>query len=90
MSKEVEFSDVTDEIACLGVFGPKSRELMTKLSKDDFSNESFKFGNSKKIMINTKEIWAQRLSYVGELGFELYIKMNESREIYNLIVKNGK
>ena len=90
MSKEVEFNDVTDEIACLGVFGPKSRELMTKLSKDDFSNESFKFGNSKKIMINNKEIWAQRLSYVGELVFELYIKMNESREIYNLIVKNGK
>ena len=90
LSKEVEFNDVTDEIACLGVFGPKSRELMTKLSKDDFSNESFKFGNSKKIMINNKEIWAQRLSYVGELGFELYIKMNESREIYNLIVKNGK
>ncbi len=90
LSKEVEFNDVTDEIACLGVFGPKSRELMTKLSKDDFSNENFKFGNSKKIMINNKEIWAQRLSYVGELGFELYIKMNESREIYNLIVKNGK
>ena len=90
LSKEVEFSDVTDEIACLGVFGPKSRELMAKLSKDDFSNENFKFGNSKKIMINNKEIWAQRLSYVGELGFELYIKMNESREIYNLIVQNGK
>ncbi len=90
LSKEVEFSDVTDEIACLGVFGPKSRELMAKLSTDDFSNENFKFGNSKKIMINNKEIWAQRLSYVGELGFELYIKMNESREIYNLIVQNGK
>ena len=90
LSKEVEFSDVTDEIACLGVFGPKSRELMAKLSKDDFSNENFKFGNSKKIMINNKEIWAQRLSYVGELGFELYIKMSESKEIYNLIVQNGK
>ena len=81
LSKEVEFNDVTDEIACLGVFGPKSRELMAKLSKDDFSNENFKFGNSKKIMINNKEIWAQRLSYVGELGFELYIKMNNQRNI---------
>ena len=90
LTKEVEFNDVTDEIACLGVFGPKSRELMSKLSKEDFSNENFKFGNSKKIMINNKEIWAQRLSYVGELGFELYIKMSESREIYNLIVQNGK
>jgi len=90
LSKEVELKDVTDEIACLGVFGPKSRSLMLKLSNDDFSNENFKFGTSKKITINNKEIWAQRLSYVGELGFELYIKMNEAREIYNLIVKKGK
>ena len=63
---------------------------MSKLSKDDFSNEKFKFGNSKKIKINNKHIWAQRLSYVGELGFELYIKMNESKEIYNLITDKGK
>ena len=90
LSKEVEFKDVTNEIACLGVFGPKSRSLMLKLSNDDFSNENFKFGTSKKILINNKEIWAQRLSYVGELGFELYIKMNEAKEIYNLIVNKGK
>ena len=90
LSKEVEFKDVTDEIACLGVFGPKSRILMSKLSKDDLSNENFKFGTGKKIAINGKEVWAQRLSYVGELGFELYIKMNEAKEIYNLIVAIGK
>jgi len=90
LSKEVVFKDVTDEVACLGVFGPKSRSLMSKLSNDDFSNKNFKFGTSKEIKINNKKIWAQRLSYVGELGFELYIKMNESREIYNLIVDKGK
>ena len=90
LSHEIEFKDVTDEIACLGVFGPKSRSLMSKLSNDDFSNESFKFGASKVIKINKKKIWAQRLSYVGEVGFELYINMNESREIYNSIVNKGK
>ncbi len=90
LSKEVKFNDVTDEIACLGVFGPKSRNLMLMLSNDDFSNENFKFGTSKKITINNKEIWAQRISYVGELGFELYIKMNEAKEIYNVIVEKGK
>tara|TARA_Y100001970_G_C14005824_1_gene735785 strand:- start:160 stop:981 length:822 start_codon:yes stop_codon:yes gene_type:complete len=90
LSKDVEFKDVTDEIACLGVFGPKSRNLLSKLSDDDFSNENFKFSTSKKIIIKNKEIWAQRLSYVGELGYELYIKMNESREIYNLIIEKGQ
>ncbi len=90
LSNEVDLKDITDDLACLGVFGPKSGTLMSKLSKDDLSNENFKFGNGKKITINGKEIWAQRLSYVGELGFELYINMNESKEIYNLIVENGK
>ena len=90
LSKEIEFKDVTDEVACLGVFGPKSRTLMSKLSKDDLSNENFKFSTGKKITINNKDVWAQRLSYVGELGWELYIKMNEAKEIYNLIVETGK
>ena len=63
---------------------------MSKLSKDDLSNENFKFGTGKKITINNKEVWAQRLSYVGELGWELYIKTNEAKEIYNLIVETGK
>jgi len=90
LSKDVEFKDVTDEFACLGVFGPKSRSLMSRLSNDDFSNENFKFATSKVIKINSKEIWTQRLSYVGELGFELYIKMKDSKEIYNLIVDKGK
>ena len=89
LSKDVELKDVTDDLACLGLFGPKSRKLMEKISKDDLTNENFKFGSGKNITINNKTVWVQRLSYVGELGFELYIKMNESKEIYNLIVKNG-
>tara|TARA_Y100001970_G_scaffold10872_1_gene12740 strand:+ start:324 stop:2762 length:2439 start_codon:yes stop_codon:yes gene_type:complete len=90
LSKDIEFKDVTDEIACLGVFGPKSRELISKISNDDLSNENFKFGTGKKIIINDKEVWAQRLSYVGELGWELYIKIEDSKEIYSLIVDKGK
>ncbi len=90
LSNEVEFTDVTDDIACLGVFGPKSKELISRLTKDDLSNESLKFGRGKTIKVKDKEIWAQRLSYVGELGLELYIKMNEATEIYKLIVETGK
>ena len=63
---------------------------MTKISANNLSNENFNFGTGKKIKINNKEVWAQRLSYVGELGWELYINMNEAKEIYNLIIENGK
>ena len=69
---------------------PNLKFSFEKSSFDNFNNESFKFGTGKEIKINNKKIWAQRLSYVGELGFELYIKMNEAKEIYNLIVEAGK
>ena len=48
------------------------------------------FGNGKKITINDKEVFAQRLSYAGELGWELYVSMSQAKEIYNTIVKTGK
>ncbi|MDC0945129.1 FAD-dependent oxidoreductase [Candidatus Pelagibacter sp.] len=90
ISRDVKFKDVTDDLVCLGLFGPKSRDLMSKLSKEDFSNDKFKFATSKNIKINDKNVWIQRLSYVGELGYELYIKTSEAKEIYNLIVEKGK
>ena len=90
LSKNIDFQDVTDQIACFGVFGPKSRNLVSKLSNEDMSNENFKFGTCKKIIINKKEVLAQRLSYVGELGFEIYVKINEARDVYNSIVEIGE
>ena len=90
LSPTLELKDITDELACLGVFGPKSRNLISKISKDDFSDKTFKFGYGKFITINSKKVWAQRLSYVGELGFELYIENKNAKEIYQLIVEEGK
>ena len=74
ISKDIIFEDVTDKYCCLGVFGPKSRDLLSKISQDNFSNENFKFGTGKFVKINDMKVWAQRLSYVGEIGFELYIE----------------
>ena len=90
LSNDVEFKDVTDELICLGVFGPKSRDLLSKISNEDLSNENFKFGTGKNINLNSIDVWAQRLSYVGELGYELYVKKDNGKEIYDLIVNIGK
>jgi glycine cleavage system aminomethyltransferase T len=49
LSSDVEFKDVTDELICLGIFGPKSRDLLSKITKEDLSNENFKFGTGKNI-----------------------------------------
>ncbi|MDB4613457.1 FAD-dependent oxidoreductase [Candidatus Pelagibacter sp.] len=90
LSKDVEFKDVTDELICLGIFGPKSRDLLSNITKEDLSNEHFKFGTGKNINLNSIDIWVQRLSYVGELGYELYVQKENSKEIYDLIVETGK
>ena len=63
---------------------------MQELSKDDFTNENFKFGYAKYIKIDKTKIWAQRLSYVGELGYELFIKITDAQKIYELIIEKGK
>ena len=90
LSDNVKLTDVTDDYCVLGLFGPKSRDLMKDLSDEDYSNENFKFGTGKYIKINKNRIWTQRLSYVGELGFEIYIKNNVAKDIYNLIIDKGK
>ena len=90
LSPKLEFKDITDDLVCLGVFGPKSRDLISKLSKNNFSNEAFKFGTGKFVLIDSKKVWIQRLSYVGELGFEIYINVNDAKKIYQLIVDEGK
>ena len=90
LSNDVELIDVTDDYCVFGLFGPNSRSLMQELSKDDFSNEKFKFGNSKTIKISETKVWAQRLSYVGELGYELYVNTIDAKKIYELIIEKGK
>ncbi len=90
LSEKIKLNDVTDEYCVLGVFGPRSRDLMKEISNDNFSNDNFKFGTAKYVTIDNTKIWAQRLSYVGELGYELYIEDNKAKKIYNLIISKGK
>ncbi len=90
LSQDIDFEDVTDDIACFGLFGPKSEDLLQKLTKDNISRENINFASFKKIQIDNIDIFAQRLSYVGEYGFELYMDINNSKKIFNLITDNGK
>ena len=90
MADEIEFKDVTEDYCCLGLFGPKSRDLLKKISNDDFSNENFKFGTAKFVKIKHINVWAQRLSYVGEIGFEIYVENQLAKELYNMLILEGK
>ena len=86
----VELNDVTEKFAVIGIMGPKSRSLLSSLCSENFETKNFPFGTGKNIIIKNKKIWAQRLSYVGELGWELFIPIENALEIYNYITDTGK
>jgi 4-methylaminobutanoate oxidase (formaldehyde-forming) len=90
IDSSVHFKDITDDFACFGIFGPKSRMLLSEIFGDYFSNKDFKFGSGKKIFIDNVEMWFQRISYVGELGWEIYIPEGESKKIYETITSVEK
>ena len=69
----VEFFDITSSYAVLSVMGPQSRELLSGLSGDDFSAAAFPFGSSREVDLGELAVRATRLTYVGELGWELYV-----------------
>ncbi len=90
LSEDVKLKDITDDYCVFGVFGPKSRDFIKTISVDNFENDNFKFGTAKYITIEGIKIWAQRLSYVGELGYELYIKIDDAKRFYELLIEKGK
>jgi glycine cleavage system aminomethyltransferase T/glycine/D-amino acid oxidase-like deaminating enzyme len=69
----VEFFDVTSAYAVLSVMGPQSRALLSGLSGDDFSATAFGFGASREVDLDGLAVRATRLTYIGELGWELYV-----------------
>ncbi|HVO03589.1 MAG TPA: FAD-dependent oxidoreductase, partial [Candidatus Cybelea sp.] len=87
---EVELVDVTTAFAALGVMGPNSRALLAKLTDADLGNEAFPFGTTQGIEIGAARVLAQRISYVGELGWELYIPSEFARGVLKLILEAGK
>ena len=68
----VQVRDITGATCCIGLWGPRARDVVLALSRDDFSNENFKYFRTKPVRIAGVPVTAMRLSYVGELGWELY------------------
>ena len=66
-------ADVTSAYAVYGVMGPRSRELLSRLSRSDFSDKAFPFSTSREIDLGYATVRATRITYVGELGWELYV-----------------
>ncbi len=68
----VEICNATEDYAAIGMWGPKARKVLEGIIKDDISNEAFPYMTAKTIIINGIEVLTQRVSYVGESGWEFY------------------
>ena len=83
-------TDVTSGYAVLGVMGPRSRELLSSLTDADMSGEGFPFLASREIEIGYAVVRASRITYVGELGWELYIPTEFATHVYDAVVAQGR
>ena len=86
---DLTLMDVTDEQAVLGLMGPSSRALLSTLTSTDLGNEAFPFGTSRTMTVAGVEVLALRVTYVGELGWELYVATDEAGALYDAIVGAG-
>ena len=82
-------TDVTHGYAMLAVMGPKSRDLLARLTDDDLSNDGFPYATAREIDIAYARPLAMRMSYVGELGWELYIPTNFVQGVFDAIMEAG-
>jgi glycine cleavage system aminomethyltransferase T/glycine/D-amino acid oxidase-like deaminating enzyme len=81
--------DVTSAYAVYGVMGPRSADLLARLSRADFSDEAFPFGSSRTIDLGYATVRATRITYVGELGWELYIPPDFAVGAYEDLMSAG-
>lgn len=83
-------TDVTHAYAMLAIMGPGSRDLLQALTPADLSNDAFPYGTAKEIDVAYARPWAMRMSYVGELGWELYIPTNFALAVFDALFEEGK
>jgi len=85
----VAIRDITMDWACLALWGPEARHVLEKITKDDVSNEAFPYLHARVIEINGAAVWAQRVSYVGELGWELYVPPERAELVWDALMNSG-
>jgi glycine cleavage system aminomethyltransferase T len=83
-------TDLTSAYSTIGVWGPNARKIMQKITSADMSHEGFPFGTSRVIEIGTQRVLASRISYVGDLGWELYIPIEQGLKLWDAIWEAGQ
>ncbi|HVQ88024.1 MAG TPA: FAD-dependent oxidoreductase [Actinomycetes bacterium] len=80
-----QLSDKTSAITTLGIWGPRARDILSSITSADVSHEGFGFGSCRTIEIGPLRVLASRISYVGDLGWELYVPMEQGGRLWDLV-----
>ncbi|KAF7510855.1 hypothetical protein GJ744_005955 [Endocarpon pusillum] len=86
----VQVRDITSGTCCIGLWGPRARDVITSVSADDFTNKGLRFFRCKKANIAGIPVTAMRLSYVGELGWEIYTTADRGQALWDIFWKAGQ
>src|SRR5207249_1685725 len=86
----VEIADVTSSMACIGVWGPRSRDVLQPLTQDDLSNDAFPYMTARPIAVEAVPCLAARVTYVGELGWELYCPAEFGLRLWDALWAAGR
>lgn len=86
----VSMENITDKVACLGIAGPKSRDVLQKIANTNMSAKSFPFLHAKTLQLGTVPTTAIRISYTGELGWELYHNQEDTLNLYETLMNAGQ
>jgi 4-methylaminobutanoate oxidase (formaldehyde-forming) len=86
----VEIRDETDEVAVIGLWGPEARTVLQAVTEDDVSSEALPFRRATQIALDGIPVLGQRITYVGELGFELYVAREEAVQVWDRLMAAGE
>jgi 4-methylaminobutanoate oxidase (formaldehyde-forming) len=86
----VRIRDVTDEYACIGLWGPEAREILQAVTEDGVANAAFPYLTCRTIGIAGVPVRAQRVTYVGELGWELYVPFEAGLRVWDALWEAGR
>ena len=82
--------DISMDFACLSVQGTNSRNVLQEITDTSLENSEFKFATGRYCKIAGVDVWIQKLSYVGELGWEIFISKSDAITVYKAIKNNGR
>jgi len=86
----VSAEDVTSSRACLGLWGPRARDILQRVTRDDVSNAAFPYLSSRAMTVGNVPVLALRVTYVGELGWELYSPMEYGQRLWDTLWEAGQ